>query len=271
MCSEDRRNYLRNYLIDRFSQADFNLRLLSGTRTPVQGENNSISLDIGDYDGGSGSVLQTLRFLIFHDLFQRDAGVAALYRSTSNEDAFKDDTSSRLNLAFPAGTATAEDELRALYTEQHSLQGMASLNFTNSIANSMSRLLRPRYRGGAKGKHASHFASRVCGAMSSSYLPISIPQSPHFRTARVHDSGVYLDWLIFDLEYPPVGYQILRGITTQGAQLHIHVANTGLVREYIDTDVQPGTTYAYRIRAIYPDDVLGDWSRELSVTVPASN
>ena len=84
-CSGLRPNF---YLAAQFSQADFNLRRLSGTGEFVQGENPIVSAD-RDYSGGSSSVGSSLAFLIFHDLYQRDARITALYQSTSNELAYR--------------------------------------------------------------------------------------------------------------------------------------------------------------------------------------
>ena len=77
----------RFYLADWFSQADFNLRRLSGTGEFVQGENTHYGLD-RDYSVGYSSVGRSLAFLIFHDLYQRDERITALYQSTSNELAY---------------------------------------------------------------------------------------------------------------------------------------------------------------------------------------
>ena len=65
------------------------------------------------------------------------------------------------------------------------------------------------------------------------------------------------------------GYQILRRRPGHGeTELLVHVENTGnTATTYTDTDVNPRTSYVYRVRAIN-SGTLGPESKPASVTTP---
>ena len=154
----------RFYLADWFSQADFNLRRLSGTGEFVQGENTHYGLD-RDYSVGYSSVGRSLAFLIFHDLYQRDERITALYQSTSNELAYGP-TSSYL-ASYPIGTATAADELIVIYNQHHVFQGAASLEAR--LAGQGGRGF--SYSAAAKAGHVPVFNRYICTALNNEPPP----------------------------------------------------------------------------------------------------
>ena len=161
----------RFYLADWFSQADFNLRRLSGTGEFVQGENTHYGLD-RDYSVGYSSVGRSLAFLIFHDLYQRDERITALYQSTSNELAYLP-TSSYL-ASYPIGTATAADELIVIYNQHHVFQGAASLEAR--LAGQGGRGF--SYSAAAKSGHVRVFNRYICTALNNEPPPPPSPPPP---------------------------------------------------------------------------------------------
>ena len=161
----------RFYLADWFSQADFNLRRLSGTGEFVQGENTHYGLD-RDYSVGYSSVGRSLAFLIFHDLYQRDERITALYQSTSNELAYEP-TSSYL-ASYPIGTATAADELIVIYNQHHVFQGAASLEAR--LAGQGGRGF--SYSAAAKAGHVPVFNRYICTALNNEPPPPPPPPPP---------------------------------------------------------------------------------------------
>ena len=161
----------RFYLADWFSQADFNLRRLSGTGEFVQGENTHYGLD-RDYSVGYSSVGRSLAFLIFHDLYQRDERITALYQSTSNELAYLP-TSSYL-ASYPIGTATAADELIVIYNQHHVFQGAASLEAR--LAGQGGRGF--SYSAAAKAGHVPVFNRYICTALNNEPPPPPPPPPP---------------------------------------------------------------------------------------------
>ena len=161
----------RFYLADWFSQADFNLRRLSGTGEFVQGENTHYGLD-RDYSVGYSSVGRSLAFLIFHDLYQRDERITALYQSTSNELAYRP-TSSYL-ASYPIGTAMAADELIVIYNQHHVFQGAASLEAR--LAGQGGRGF--SYSAAAKAGHVPVFNRYICTALNNEPPPPPPPPPP---------------------------------------------------------------------------------------------
>ena len=168
-CSDFHPNF---YLAAQFSQADFNLRRLSGTGEFVQGENPSLGAD-RDYSGGTSSVGSSLAFLIFHDLYQRDVRITALYQSTSNELAYRQHEAPYL-MSYPAGEATAADELIAVYNEHHLFQGADSIEAR--IAGQRGE--NPRYSGAAKSNHVFEFSRYICAALNNEAAPPEPPPPP---------------------------------------------------------------------------------------------
>ena len=156
---------LQRKIRSEFDQADYNIRLLSDTLEPVQGENLITSIKAGDYRGGSAILSTTIGFLIFHDLWQRIESVRALYRGTSNEHAldlgrFSPREFGETFLRYPVGQATVEDELVAAYHEFFELRGQASID------ERALRPVNPRYGAGVPRFHAMNFHDRVCSALS---------------------------------------------------------------------------------------------------------
>ena len=119
-CSSSRSD-LQSKIRSEFDQADYNIRLLSDTLDPVQGENPLTHIVAGEYKGGDAPLSTTIGFLIFHDLWLRFESVRDLYRGTSNEHAlgtleFAPEFREML-LRYAIGQSTVEDELVAAYRE----------------------------------------------------------------------------------------------------------------------------------------------------------
>ena len=155
---------LERKIRSEFDQADYNIRLLSDTLEPVQGENSLTAIQAGEYKGGDVTLSLAIGFLIFHDLWQRFESVRALYRGTSNEHAlgtlgfapgFRE-----MFLRYPLGQATVEDELVAAYQEFFELRGQASID------ERALRTINPRYGSDFLDAHVAHFHDRVCSALS---------------------------------------------------------------------------------------------------------
>ena len=163
---------LQRKIRSEFDQADYNIRLLSDTLEPVQGENSLTHIKTGEYKGGDVTLSLAIGFLIFHDLRQRFESISDLYRGTSNEHAlgtlefapgFRE-----MLLRYPIGQATVEDELVAAYHEFFELRGQASID------ERALRPINPRYGADFTDAHVTHFHDRVCSALS---LPPPPPPS----------------------------------------------------------------------------------------------
>ena len=159
-----------------FDQADYNIRLLSNTLEPIQGENSLTPIQAGEYKGGDVTLSYAIGFLIFHDLWQRFESVRDLYRDTSNEHALDPLAFApgfrETFLRYPIGQATVKDELVAAYHEFFELRGQASID---------KRALRPtnpHYGGDFLDGHVSHFRDRVCSALSPQSTPPPPPPPP---------------------------------------------------------------------------------------------
>ena len=155
---------LQRKIRSEFDQADYNIRLLSDTLEPVQGENSLTHIKAGEYKGGDVTLSLAIGFLIFHDLRQRFESISDLYRGTSNEHAlgtlefapgFRE-----MLLRYPIGQATVEDELVAAYHEFFELRGQASID------ERALRPINPRYGADFTDAHVTHFHDRVCSALS---------------------------------------------------------------------------------------------------------
>ncbi len=174
-CSSSISDLGRN-IRSEFDQADYNIRLLSNTLEPVQGENSLTPIRAGEYTGGAVTLSFAIGFLIFHDLWQRFESVRDLYRDTSNEHALDPLAFAagfrEMLLRYPIGQATVKDELVAAYHEFFELRGQASID---------ERALRPtnpRYGADFIDGHVSHFRDRVCSALSPQSPPPPPPPSP---------------------------------------------------------------------------------------------
>ena len=262
-CSSSRSD-LQSKIRSEFDQADYNIRLLSDTLEPVQGENLITSIKAGDYRGGSAILSTTIGFLIFHDLWQRVESVRALYRGTSNEHAldlgrFSPREFGETFLRYPVGQATVEDELVAAYHEFFELRGQASID------ERALRPVNPRYGAGVPRFHVGHFHDRVCSALSRNEGAIppdppgpgegggggggpstSVPGAPRNLAAVAGDGEVVLSWdapendggaAITDYEYRINGQN--PWIST-GSTETTHTV-TGLVN---------GTEYTFQVRAV---------------------
>ena len=198
---------LERKIRSEFDQADYNIRLLSDTLEPVQGENSLTVIKAGEYKGGDVTLSLAIGFLIFHDLWQRLESVRDLYRGTSNEHAlgtigfapgFRE-----MLLRYPIGQATVEDELVAAYDEFFELRGQASID------ERALRPINPRYGADFTDAHVAHFHDRVCSALSPPpprppppgggggggggglLFP---PRAPAALTAMPGDGAVRLEW-----------------------------------------------------------------------------
>ena len=167
---------LERKIRSEFDQADYNIRLLSNTLEPVQGENSLTHIVAGEYKGGDATLSTTIGFLIFHNLWQRFESVRDLYRGTSNEHAlgtlefapgFRE-----MLLRYAIGQATVEDELVAAYHEFFELRGQASID------DRALRPINPRYGGSFPDYHVGHFHDRVCSALSRNEGVIPPPPPP---------------------------------------------------------------------------------------------
>ena len=253
---------LERKIRSEFDQADYNIRLLSDTLDPVQGENSLTAIQAGEYKGGDVTLSLAIGFLIFHNLWQRIESVRDLYRGTSNEHAlgtiefapgFRE-----MLLRYPIGQATVEDELVAAYHEFFELRGQASID------ERALRPINPRYGADFTDVHVAHFHDRVCSALSPPPPPPSgvggggvvdggggggrttSPSAPRNLTAVVGDGQVVLSWdapesdggaEITDYEYRINGRN--PWIST-GSTNTTHTV-TGLVN---------GTEYTFQVRAV---------------------
>jgi hypothetical protein len=106
----------------------------------------------------------------------------------------------------------------------------------------------------------------ACDAVSVEVPPLTAPGSPGDVNVTEEESVVTITWQppADDGGSPLTGYVILRG-TEPGNMAQL--AEVGLVTEYDDTDVEPGETYYYQVRAV---NAVGDGpeSGQASVDVP---
>ena len=261
-CSSSRSD-LQSKIRSEFDQADYNIRLLSDTLDPVQGENPLTHIVAGEYKGGDAPLSTTIGFLIFHDLWLRFESVRDLYRGTSNEHAlgtleFAPEFREML-LRYAIGQSTVEDELVAAYREFFELRGQASID------DRALRPVNPRYGGSFPGYHVGHFHDRVCSALSRNEGAIppdppgpgegggggggpstSVPGAPRNLTAVVGDGQVVLNWdapasdggaEITDYEYR---------INRRGPWISIGSTET----TYTVTGLVNGTVYIFEVRAV---------------------
>ena len=249
----------RLYAVDQFSPANVHLRLTSETRARIQGQGSTTGGD-REFKGGGG-IGAAMTFLVFHDLWRRDERVTELYRSTSNEQGYSDLS----NLRSAPGAATLEDELVTVHRQHFVAQGMASTTDRGTGSHD------GRYSGVAISDHSNTFGPRVCAAMQRAGAPMPASSQPTKLSLEMVADGIQVVWVpSYDDPRDPVSYRILRAITTQGAALHVHVADTGNASQaYVDIEVRPGETYAYRVMAIYEGGEISDWSPEEWLTVPA--
>ena len=257
-CASSMTDLLRK-VRSEFDQADYNIRLLSATLEPVQGENTLTYIEAGEYKGGDAILSITIGFLIFHDLWQRFESVRDLYRGTSNEHAlgtleFEAEFREML-LRYPIGQATVEDELEAAYQEFFELRGQASID------GRALRSINPRYGGGFPGYHVGHFHDRVCSALSPPPPPpsggggfggggggsrTSAPGAPRNLTAMVGDGEVLLSWEAPEsdggAEITDYEYRISR------SDPWIPTGSTGTTHTV--TGLVNGTVYVFEVRAV---------------------
>ena len=250
---------LQRKIRSEFDQADYNIRLLSNTLEPIQGENSLTVIKAGEYKGGDVTLSLAIGFLIFHDLWQRFESVRDLYRGTSNEHAlgtlefapgFRE-----MLLRYPIGQATVEDELVAAYREFFELRGQASID------ERALRPINPRYGGGFPGYHVGHFHDRVCSALSPPPPPpsggggfggggggsrTSAPGAPRNLTAMVGDGEVLLSWEAPEsdggAEITDYEYRINR------SDPWIPTGSTGTTHTV--TGLVNGTVYVFEVRAV---------------------
>ena len=254
---------LQRKIRSEFDQADYNIRLLSDTLEPVQGENSLTAIQAGEYKGGDVTLSLAIGFLIFHDLWQRFETITDLYRRTSNEHALGtlefEPGFREMLLRYPIGQATVEDELVAAYHEFFELRGQASID------ERALRPINPRYGADFLDAHVAHFHDRVCSALSRNEGAIppdppgpgegggggggpstSVPGAPRNLAAVVGDGQVVLSWdapssdggaAITDYEYR---INRTNPWISIGSTLTTHTV-TGLVN---------GTAYVFQVRAV---------------------
>ena len=261
-CSSSRSD-LQSKIRSEFDQADYNIRLLSDTLDPVQGENPLTHIVAGEYKGGDAPLSTTIGFLIFHDLWLRFESVRDLYRGTSNEHAlgtleFAPEFREML-LRYAIGQSTVEDELVAAYREFFELRGQASID------DRALRPVNPRYGGSFPGYHVGHFHDRVCSALSRNEGAIppdppgpgegggggggpstSVPGAPRNLAAVAGNGQIVLTWdapasdggaAITDYEY-----------RINGQNPWISIGSTETT--YTVTGLDNGAEYTFQVRAV---------------------
>ena len=173
-----------------FSKEEYDLSLLSTAGTHVQGAPVTTPAQAGEYVGGSVRLGGALDFLILYDLYQSREAVQQLYRTTSNREMFLEGVSASFrldSLRYAEGAATAEAELRALYTENFELQGQAYL------AERVRRGVNPRYSGSVLSHHAGDFRRKVCSLLWGGEEERQSRAGGSGDESRVRDAGSFGD------------------------------------------------------------------------------
>ena len=242
---------------------DHNLGRIGNTRNKVGGPKATSRTT--DYEHRVGTVGDAVVFLMLHDYWQSRAEVRRLYRGTPNGDvpqpggaAVKDDY-----LLYPAGSASAEDELIQLYRLLFGHGNGKSLNILNE--EHAGKHDTGLYTADLGYGHTLTMAPKVCRFLRDEQLNET---RPHNLTAAVGDGQALIDWS------PPTkltgitGYRVKRGANSD--TLSALVADTGsTATSYTDTSVTAGADYVYTVTPLIGSEV-GNESPHLSVQMPAA-
>lgn len=145
----------------RFPQVHQNLRLLSDTGEPIQGEDELADREPLNYIAAGIDLHRAIAFLVYRDAWSRFEEARAFYSGTSNEEMLGATGSFEESLLrFPPGEATAEEELEAALAGFFDLQGRSFLE-EMVLRNGLVRWNRTFI-----GAHVGAFRSRLCTALT---------------------------------------------------------------------------------------------------------
>ena len=208
-----------------------------------------------------GSLADAVLFLLIADVWRDEPIVRRLYRSVSNSDTILPDvtgSSKSAMLHYPAGSATAEDEL-IQKLRLHFGQGTAASLDTRAEQNGrkyIGGVLSASFRTG----HLSAIWPRICDALTG-----SVPGS---LSVALEGGDAVLSWEAPTHDADAVtGYRIWRGSGANDAT--VHVADSGSIETtWTDEDPTVGD-YVYLMQALYDDYYPARKSApvEVSVTV----
>lgn len=145
----------------RFPQVHQNLRLLSDTGEPIQGEDELADREPLNYIAAGIDLHRAIAFLVYRDAWSRFEEARAFYSGTSNEEMLGATGSFEESLLrFPPGEATAEEELEAAFSGFFDLAGRSFLE-AMVLRNDLVRWNRTFL-----GAHVGAFRSRLCTALT---------------------------------------------------------------------------------------------------------
>ena len=207
-----------------------------------------------------GSLGDAVLFLLIADVWREEPIVRRLYRSVSNSDTVLPDvtgTKKSAMLYYPAGSATAEDEL-IQKLRLHFGQGTATALDAREEQNGrhyLGGVLSASFRDG----HLSTIWPRICNALTG-----SVPGS---LSVALEGGDAVLSWEAPTHDADAVtGYRIWRG--SGAADPTVHVADSGSA-ETTWTDEDPAVgDYVYLVQARYDDYYPGRKSAPVEVSVP---
>ena len=206
-----------------------------------------------------GSLADAVLFLLIADVWRDEPIVRRLYRSVSNSDTILPDvtgSSKSAMLHYPAGSATAEDEL-IQKLRLHFGQGTAASLDTRAEQNGrkyIGGVLSASFRTG----HLSAIWPRICNALTGSV--------PGGLSVALEGGDAVLSWEAPTHDADAVtGYRIWRG--SGAADPTVHVADSGSA-ETTWTDEDPAVgDYVYLVQALYDDYYPGRESAPVEVSV----
>ena len=206
-----------------------------------------------------GSLADAVLFLLIADVWRDEPIVRRLYRSVSNSDTILPDvtgSSKSAMLHYPAGSATAEDEL-IQKLRLHFGQGTAASLDTRAEQNGrkyIGGVLSASFRTG----HLSAIWPRICNALTG-----SVPGS---LSVALEGGDAVLSWEAPTHDADAVtGYRIWRG--SGAADPTVHVADSGSA-ETTWTDEDPAVgDYVYLVQALYDDYYPARESAPVEVSV----
>ena len=241
-------------VLEKFSNGDHNLALLSNTLQHIQGSPNLGAT--GDYDFSKDETIGgALVFLMVFDLWEKEPMVRKVYREVSNEGIVRPaHTQPDALLYYSSGHATAEDELIQKYRLHFGDGNSAALSARNrqnakaSFGNGFSSAF---YAG-----HLEAMASRVCRAITT-----TVPKS--LSVALVDDDAV-LNWQAPDDVDGLTGYRLLRSVN--GAPPAAYAGSIAASETaYRDESLVPGTN-RYWVQALF-DHYAGPESESVYLSV----
>ena len=206
-----------------------------------------------------GSLADAVLFLLIADVWRDEPIVRRLYRSVSNSDTVLPGvtgSSKSAMLYYPAGSATAEDEL-IQKLRLHFGQGTAASLDTRAEQNGrkyIGGVLSASFRTG----HLSAIWPRICNALTGSV--------PGGLSVALEGGDAVLSWEAPTHDADAVtGYRIWRG--SGAADPTVHVADSGSA-ETTWTDEDPAVgDYVYLVQALYDDYYPGRESAPVEVSV----